>query len=394
MKKRKTNIKIKPRKYSLYSRKKNKGKQALAAVLTVVAAAALCVVGYGVGKPIVEYFQTKQNTPVSSVPWIPTAEETVQPSSSEEALTVEAETSEPEPEQPSLKGAYFLPETAALSSESLNSAMAAAKSNGAESVVVTLKDDAGYLLYKTENEAVSGTEIVSGTLSARQIADIITRAGLVPIAKISTTKDHIGGNYVDGNYIISGEGGIWHDDAVDKGGKRWLNPFNENTVEYIASLAGEISNAGFKQIILSDTVFPMFHTSDFSTWLYSEPIGDNAARLQALWNVIGAAESAAKANGAQILVEMTSESLFAEDRLSTGAEVANDAEKLSRVTLLLDYEAAGGSYADARSFIGRTKVMLAGQDYAVRIKGSSFSAGALDDVKRAFAEAGIMVFTE
>lgn len=395
MKKKKTNIKIKPRKYSLYTKKKSKGKQALAAIITIVAAAALCVVGYGAGKPIVEYFKNKQaNPPESSVPWTPTFEESEQAPATAEPTAESAEPESVEPEKPAVMGAYFLPENASLSSESLNGAIAAAKSNGAQAVVVTLKDDMGHLLYKTEIEGAADTDLVTGTLTAKQICDIITKAGLTPSARINTTKDHIGGNYVGGNYMISGEESIWHDAAVANGGKRWLSPFSEKTSAYIANITAELSRAGFKEIILSNTIFPDFHPSDYTTYLYDVPISDNNARVQALWNVIGAANNAAKANGAQIRLEMSATALYSDDRLATDAEAAADKAKLAEVALLLDYDASGSSFAEAKSFIGRTGASYSGQEYAVLIKGSGFSAGALDELKRAFTESEIAVFTE
>lgn len=397
MKKKKINIKIKPRKFTLYSKRKSKSKQVMAGVITVLAAAVLGVVGYGIGKPIVNYFQTKQaQPPQSDAPaWAPTLEDTAE---AEITTPSAVETAEPTeeaaaPEQQKQKNAVILPDSAALSSESLNGAIAAAKSNGADSVVVTMKDNVGHLMYKTGLAGVADSDIVTGALTAKQICDIITKAGMTPCAKISTTKDHLGGVYVDGNFIISGESSLWHDAAVANGGKKWLNPFNENTVSYIRSITDELCAAGFKQIVLSDTVFPDFHPSDYSTYLYDQPISDSAARSAALWKVITAADEAAESHGAAVLVEMSANALYSDNRLATNAEAANDAAKLTEVTLLLDYSPESVSYGEARSFIGRNMANYNGVNYSVLLKNSSFSSGASDEVKRAFAEAGIAVFT-
>ena len=394
MKNKKVNIKIKPRKYTLYGKKKSKGKQVLAGVITVIAAAALCVVGYGIGRPVMDYFRNRQNAPAeSSIPWTPTFEETVQSPETEPPTTETAEPTTEAAEETKPVGAYFLPDSACLSSESLNGAIAAAKNNGARAVVVTLKDNMGYLLYKTAVSGVADSDIVTGTLTAKQICDIITKAGLTPAARISTTKDHVGGAYIGGNFIISGDGGSWHDAAVANGGKKWLNPFSDNTVSYIRSLTGEIAAAGFKEIILSNNIFPDFHPSDYTTYLYDEPIGDEAARTEALWKIIDAARTAANANGAELLVEMSAEALYAENKLATNAEAASDAEKLAKVTLLLDYSFENTSYSETKAFIGRTNAALKNSSFAVMIINSSFSAGAGDEVKRAFEEAGVAVYT-
>ena len=60
MKPKKTNIKIKRRKYNLYNKKKSKSRQVLSIVITIAAACVLGVVGYGVGKPIMNYLQNRE----------------------------------------------------------------------------------------------------------------------------------------------------------------------------------------------------------------------------------------------------------------------------------------------------------------------------------------------
>ena len=64
----KKNIKIKHRKYSLYQRKKSKGRKFLTGLLMVILVAGLCVLGYGLGKPLVEYFSNRGNEPPQNPP--------------------------------------------------------------------------------------------------------------------------------------------------------------------------------------------------------------------------------------------------------------------------------------------------------------------------------------
>ena len=67
----KKNIKIKHRKYSLYQRKKSKGRKFLTGLLMVILVAGLCVLGYGLGKPLVEYFSNRGNEPPPESAWTP-----------------------------------------------------------------------------------------------------------------------------------------------------------------------------------------------------------------------------------------------------------------------------------------------------------------------------------
>ena len=182
----KKNIKIKHRKYSLYQRKKSKGRKFLTGLLMVILVAVLCVLGYGLGKPLVEYFSNRGNEPPPESAWTPPVSAEPAAPSAEGTAEKTAESSEPtaEPEIEKTVSAFILPETAALSSESLNSALAAAKNSGCTDITVTLKDEAGSFLYKTALKDIPESQI-TGTLTAKQIADIITRAGMTPHARIS-----------------------------------------------------------------------------------------------------------------------------------------------------------------------------------------------------------------
>lgn len=391
MSKKRKNIKIKHHNYNLYHRKKSRGKQVLAVIVTIVAAAALCVVGYGVGKPVLNYFQNKEDfTSDSSSGWTPPATEEITAEATTEIVeTVEAD----EPENYVLSGTFILPESAALSSSSLNSAIAAAKNNGYTSVAVTMKDTDGYFLYKSNIDGIKDSDGIKGALTAEQICDIITNAGLTPVARINTLLDHISSNYIENIKYTSTDGWTWYDNYVDSGGKTWLTPFSSATADFIGSITSELSDAGFRSIVLTNTIFPAFNSVDYTMLA---DIGDSEKRTEALWTVIDAAVSGAE-GGAEILLEMGEENMFATDMLSTDAEPTADRTKLKSVTLLIDYTAdtsSGNLYIDAKSFIGKMSAMYPGQEYAVLIKGNGFSESTLSEVKRAFEETDIVVFSE
>ena len=396
MKQKKQGIKIKHRRYNLYNRKKSTAKKVLATVLTVLAAAVLCVVGFGIGRPLMEYFQNKKdNTSSDSSPsWTPP--ESVTQESAQTAETADTQeqesqqTSQAEPEPQQETGALFLDEAVLeyYDTDSLKSTIASAKSSGYTAVCVTMKDDMGYVLYKTEIEGVKDSGAVKGKLTAKQVCDTIKGMGMTPVARINTLKDHTSGIYVGGNYLITGDMGAWHDAAPANGGKKWLDPFNANTVEYIAQMTAELSKAGFGRIVLANTIFPEFHPTDYSEYLAGQPIGDETARLNALWDVITAADGAARDNGAKIMLETDSASLFADSRLSTTAEAAGDSTRLHGVELLIAY-AGDGAYTGAKSFMGRMGAQLSGQEYAVLVG----SGAAQDELTRAFTENGIAVYS-
>lgn len=391
----KTRIKIKKSKYNLYNKKKSKSRQALTLVITIAAACVLGVVGYGVGKPIMNYFQTR-----SDPTWDDSGSSGFVSEQSSESSFISSEpessndTSVPDPvvTTKDLKLCVLSTE-AVTSSASLNGALAAAREAGYETVAVTLKDDQGFLYYSSDIEAVKGTELIKGTLSAAQICDYITKAGMTPAVKISTLKDS-NTPIRFGGYQFMGGGG-WLDDYPDAGGKRWLSPFTEEAVTYIGQLTRELSEAGFKHIICANTMYPKFHNIDADEYLKHLPIRQREARLDALWKTADAAKAGAEAGKAQLWFEFSGNDFLVEEKFGTDAELAARPEKLEGIGIIADYtmESADGAFSTALDFSKKLKAAAGEIDLAVLIKRGP-SEGALADIERAFEESEIQTFRE
>lgn len=391
----KTNIKIKKSKYNLYNKKKSKSRQALTLAITIVAACALGVVGYGVGKPIVNYFQTRDNPPVvesDSSSYVSEQSSSVVSSSDRESSSETSSVPEPVVSTKDLK-LCVLSEQAVSSTASLNGALAAARESGYETVAVTLKDEQGFLYYSSDIERVKGTELVKGTLSAAQICDYITKAGMTPAVRISTLKDS-NTPIRFGGYKFA-DGGGWLDDYPDAGGKRWLSPFTEEAAAYIGELTSELSEAGFKHIICANTMYPNFHNVDADQYLKHLPIRQRDARLDALWNVADAAIEGAKAGKAQLWFEFKGDDLLAAEKFGTEAELAARPEKLGDIGIIADYTmgSAEGVFDAALEFSNKLKAAAGDNELAVLIK-SGPSEGAIADIERAFEQAEIQTFRE
>jgi len=402
----KTNIKIKHSKFNLYNKKKSKARQALTVILTIAAACVLCVVGYGIGKPVLDYFRNGYTSDDSSGQSVSSdMSAAVEPNGSDDRsdpvslAASESESSKPDSSDissPVFDGSmYFLPDNAAVNSASLNSALAAAKSAGATTVVVTMKDSTGYFLYKTGIAEVA--ESITGTLTAAQISGIITKAGLIPAARISTLMDKLNPTLVDASYEHSPGSeykGYWIDDRQEKGGKKWISPFRNNTATFLRTITNELTAAGFKHIICANTRYPKFHNEDISIYLSALPLKDNAKRAAALWSVINAIETEA-GEKAQVWIEMDSAGLAAENKLCTDAEICSDKTKLATSKIIISYAASGNAadaYKNAKEFAAKAKTELGGAETSVLIKG--FSGSALSDVQRAFKEAELPVLVQ
>lgn len=388
-------IKVKHRKKNLYNKKKSKAKRVWAAVITVLAAAVLCVVGYGLGRPLVDYINAqKNNSSQSESAWTPPEPQTseAQTSASTESTTA-APVEEIEPEE--ISGSYILPDNAALSSESLKSAIAYAKNSGYNSVTVTLKGDTGRFFYKSNIEGIKDSDIIDGALTAKQIYGIIEQAGLIPAARINTLKDHCSGNLVENTKFELSDGWGWLDNSVERGGKSWLNPFNSETAEYIAAVTDEVAQAGFKTVILTNTVFPVFSQSDYTTYLSHLPISDASKRTAALWSVISACGEAAEKHGSAVVIEVSGSDFELSDRLGTTAEFASDRAALNGSSVLISYvhdSSLPTPTAGVKQFIGKLKGSFPGVNFSVHIANSGFSAQALEEIRTAFSQAGVTVY--
>ena len=172
----------------------------------------------------------------------------------------------------------------------------------------------------------------------------------------------------------------------------YLMPLREMAVDALMYILGYAA-AGFSEVILANTRYPLFNPQDYSNFLRQLNISDDSARLDALWNVITACQKAA--GETRVTVEMNDSDLFADSTALTTAELSGDRTKLKTAALLVDYSPEDKTgYAETRAFIGRVSAMFSGQEWAVRIKTSGFSATALEQVRKAFADSGVTVYSE
>lgn len=396
MGKSKKKIKIKHHKYSFYNKKKSKGKQALTVIIMIVVVIGLCVVGYGLGKPLMDYFSGKAGSTESTTR--STSSSVALPTEEAEPTVETEETSEAKPEDKPEKpaNAFEISVASMKNADTLKSALASAKAQGYDTVVLTLKTDGGQFLYKTESDVLRyATTNIVGTLTAKEIADIVKAQGMTAYAAISTLKDPLTGDYAVNMRYNTADGYGWLDAAYDNGGKSWLSPFEQDTIAFMAELTAELATAGFDKIVLCDVMYPMFKEIDYSLYLSNMPqLTDKNARLMALWNVVAACDTAAKSNGAEVLLQVESTDVFAAELLGTTAEAFGDRTKLGTVNIVVNYSAeSGAAYAAAKSFVGRMGGVYGNLNYSVSFD-RSLSDAQVSDITKAFAESGISVFSE
>ena len=151
-----------------------------------------------------------------------------------------------------------------ISGDQLEAFLDDAAENGANTVVVTYKDADGIVYHDTSAAlALEGYAVAEEASDLSEVAKAIKDAGMFPAALIYGFEDHtvsyqlrdVAGHYKDEDYL-------WYDDSPEKGGKAWLNPYNEDAQAYLLDLAAEAAEIGFEEIIMDGVHFPKGYQLD------------------------------------------------------------------------------------------------------------------------------------
>ena len=224
-------------------RRKRKAKNAVVSILVI---ALLVFVGYSISGPLANLLKgEKTERPNSSSSLL----------SSAPSVSSQISKDEQESDQIDLKIAY-LPLDTAKSAENLSVYLEKVKSLGYNAVALTLKDEDGAVYYKTSNEMALSVGAVSAAAldNLSEIVNKIKGASLIPVAEINAFKDRIATKNADAKIQYAGqEGWSWLD---AQNGKPWLNPYSDVAQGYIKSLACELAELGFENVMVKSVMFP------------------------------------------------------------------------------------------------------------------------------------------
>jgi len=121
-------------------------------------------------------------------------------------------------------------------------------------VVIDVKDDSGYMTFKSNIKAVQevGGDKYVRISDVKSLIKLLEDYDIYPIARIVTFKDKNYANAKPEHSIQLLNGGVW----IDYSGTPWVNPFNKNVWDYNLSIAREAALAGFKEIQFDYVRFP------------------------------------------------------------------------------------------------------------------------------------------
>lgn len=333
-------VKVK-RTRNLYKPRKSTGRKILEAMLLIIILGALVFVGYAAGKPLIEFFKNGgTSSPDNSISaWTPDPVLSSESDSPSETTDSTAEPTTPPPVDAISENAITAPATALASKDALTKYLADAKSKGYSSVIFTLKDEAGILSYKSNVAAIKDDKTINaGKLTLADITGACETAKITPVARINTLKDSTTPTVITKSYgyVFADDSWAWLDAAAENGGKQWANPFLAPVPAHIANLTDEITKAGFKSIILANTIFPNFQAYDYTIL---SPDIKSPTRYTKLLAVVQAAENKAKANDSSVCTEISAKQLV---EINTAAylgtaEIFKAKTDLEKSTLVVVY---------------------------------------------------------
>ncbi|HEX5386668.1 MAG TPA: putative glycoside hydrolase [Gemmatimonadales bacterium] len=132
--------------------------------------------------------------------------------------------------------------------------VALADSTEINAFVIDVKDDTGYLTYRSAvpTAVAIGADDKPRTRDVEARLRMLAEHGIYPIARIVVAKDPLLASHKAAWAIQSTGGGLWH----DRLGFSWVDAFNDSVWVYASQLAAEAVRKGFAEVQYDYVRFP------------------------------------------------------------------------------------------------------------------------------------------
>lgn len=165
----------------------------------------------------------------------------------------------PEPADDGELRAVTMPLETALSMDAARDFLESVDKDTYNAVAVLLKDDVGTIYYGTGSSLAKNCGAVSSKqVDIESLTSLIKSYDLKPVAAIYSLQDHTAAHTRFGtSYFWMNDGSTtWLDAKVVNGGRPWLNPYMDNTVDYLCTIAAELDEAGFRDLLVYGNQYP------------------------------------------------------------------------------------------------------------------------------------------
>lgn len=203
---------------------------------------------------------------------------------------------DPQPDAPKVKGIYVTAYSAG--GERMEKLLSLLDQTELNSMVIDIKDDAGYITYKTDN-----AELLKLGKPQPFIGDInklmerLKKHDVYPIARIVVFKDSILANNNPQLSFVNPDGSVWK----NKGGDSFVNPYNEDVWKYNVDIAKEAVKLGFKEIQFDYVRFPEGFEKRADTLKYTKT---SESRVEIISNFVKYAKTELAPLGVRVSVDI------------------------------------------------------------------------------------------
>lgn len=230
----------------------------------------------------------QQNTNLNAAPALSTTPDVTD---TESVLHVD-----PQPEAPKVKGIYVTAYSAG--GERMEKLLTLLDQTELNSMVIDIKDDAGYITYKTDNaelQKMGNPQKFIGDIS--KLMERLKKHDVYPIARIVVFKDSILAKNNPQLSFRNSDGSVWK----NKGGDSFVNPYNKEVWKYNVDIAKEAVKLGFKEIQFDYVRFPEGFEKRADKLKYTKT--DNS-RVEIISNFVKYAKSELTPLGVRVSVDI------------------------------------------------------------------------------------------
>lgn len=150
-----------------------------------------------------------------------------------------------------VRGIYITSWTAG--SSRMEELVAFVKNNKLNAMVIDLKDDTGFVSFKTTVPLAQKIGAQSSRIKdLKQLLATLKQKGIYPIARIVAFKDPLLAKKRTDLAFKSKSGGIWR----DRRGQSWVSPYSREVWEYLVALGKEAIALGFAEVQYDYVRFP------------------------------------------------------------------------------------------------------------------------------------------
>ena len=149
-----------------------------------------------------------------------------------------------------VRGVYIDAWTASASDE-IEWLIGICDTSAINAIVIDVKEDNGYITFLSDNEKLA--EVCIDVISDIELLmSLLNKHDIYTIARLVCFKDPIRARLDPELAVMDKNGATW----ADSSGVAWLNPYNTDSWEYIATVAKEAAKVGFDEIQLDYVRFP------------------------------------------------------------------------------------------------------------------------------------------